>query len=65
MQKHLRKLLRLPYHRIYIQRENGYHWQRMTKTYIRSNLKNRFFIDRVIEINTHHNMNYSTITLKR
>jgi hypothetical protein len=63
MIKHLRKVLRMPYHKIHITHDDRYYTP-MTKVKLRRLLKSQQWVDGIVEIHTTHKED-STIILWR
>jgi hypothetical protein len=63
MHEQIKKVLKIPYHRIYI-RVSDYYPDRKTKKTMRRLVKSQKWVDGISEIETNYNMNYTVIKWK-
>lgn len=61
MYKHLRKVLRIPYHKIYVTFDEGDRYERFTKVKLKRRMQFPTWVHGIKQIDTNHRENYTKV----
>lgn len=65
MYSHIKKILRIPYHRIYLSNSGGMSYSKITKAELKRKLTIVSYVYKIKEINTNYKSNYTEILIKK